>query len=229
MHVSIVLCLSLVHYGNLHPLYGYPRGTVGENYAYLTFCMSRPPSNSIPTLGLHNRNTIIVDFQMRPPFLCVNVRWVTFLCAERKVVFPMINTNSRALDIKLPKCFKVINNRLCKIFALVIKTCAILRKNRRVFCRAARQTSWTAQWADNAISAFQRENGGGKGSPSIRPHGRPVSQTFMKQHYALSNWTNIVKTSKKTCSRGFKLSHHACTDIHIPVRNPMLNVSRQNL
>lgn len=154
MHVSIVLCLSLVHYGNLHPLYGYPRGTVGENYAYLTFCMSRPPSNSIPTLGLHNRNTIIVDFQMRPPFLCVNVRWVTFLCAERKVVFPMINTSSRALDIKLPKCFKVINNRLCKIFALVIKTCAILRKNRRVFCRAARQTSWTAQWADNAISAF---------------------------------------------------------------------------
>lgn len=49
----------------------------------------------------------------------------------------------------------------------------------------------------DATSAFQSVNGGGKGSPSDRPHGRPVSETFMKEHHAQSNWTNIVKTSKK--------------------------------
>lgn len=63
----------------------------------------------------------------------------------------------------------------------------------------------------DATSAFQSVNGGGKGSPSDRPYGRPVSETFMKQHHALSNWTNIVKTSKKTWCLGGKLSQQPCT------------------
>lgn len=66
----------------------------------------------------------------------------------------------------------------------------------------------------DATSAFQSVNGGGKGSPSDRPHGRPVSETLMKQHHALSNWTNIVKTSKKTWGRGGKLSQQPCARSH---------------
>lgn len=62
----------------------------------------------------------------------------------------------------------------------------------------------------DATSAFQSVNGGGKGSPSDRPRGRPVSENLMKQHHSLSNWTNIVKTSKKTWSRVGKLSQQSC-------------------
>lgn len=69
-----------------------------------------------------------------------------------------------------------------------------------------------------------------RAAPSDRPHGRPVSETFMKQHHALSNWTNIVKTSKKTWGRGGKLSQQPVrTEPNIPVRNPTLDASRQNL
>lgn len=34
-----------------------------------------------------------------------------------------------------------------------------------------------------------------------RPHARPASETLMEKHIALSNWTNIVKTSKQTRGR----------------------------
>lgn len=36
-----------------------------------------------------------------------------------------------------------------------------------------------------------------RAAPCDRPHGRPVSETFMKEHHALSNWTNIVKKRRK--------------------------------
>ncbi|CAB1442771.1 unnamed protein product [Pleuronectes platessa] len=49
-----------------------------------------------------------------------------------------------------------------------------------------------------------------RAAPSDRPRGRPVSETFMKQHRALSNWTNIVKTSKEEWGRGGKLSQQPC-------------------
>lgn len=43
----------------------------------------------------------------------------------------------------------------------------------------------------------QPVNGGGKGQPPLTaPHARPLSETFMKRHHELHNWTNIVKTSK---------------------------------
>ena len=69
-----------------------------------------------------------------------------------------------------------------------------------------------------------------RAAPSDRPHGRPVSRTFMKQHHALSNWTNIVKTSKKNAWRRWQaVPTTVRTEPNIPVRNPTLNVSRQNL
>lgn len=83
----------------------------------------------------------------------------------------------------------------------------------------------------DATSVFQGMNGGGKGSPSDRPHGRPVSETFMKEHHELSNWTNIVKTSKKWWGRVGKLAVPPTVreETNIPVRNPMFNASRLNL
>lgn len=59
----------------------------------------------------------------------------------------------------------------------------------------------------DATSAFPSVNGGGRGSPSDRPHGPTVSETFMKQLHALSNWTNIVKTSKKIQAAAASCAH----------------------
>lgn len=63
--------------------------------------------------------------------------------------------------------------------------------------------------------------------PLLPPHRRrPVSETFMKQHRALSNWTNIVKKKnrQKTSNKVLRAVVANCDDTHRVEHVPEPNI-----
>lgn len=71
----------------------------------------------------------------------------------------------------------------------------------------------------DATSAFQSVNGGGRGSPSDRPHGSTVSETFMKQLHALKQ---LDKHSKNIKENAAPRRQAVRTELRVPVRSPTL-------
>lgn len=101
--------------------------------------------------------------------------------------------------------------------------------------RATEASCCTMKTQQEPFCSGRCECSGGGGRAPHHPHALLVSETFMKRHQELHNWTNIVKTSKAArarkcpeCARDETLSSKVLARVEVLALTRFLAQSQQN-